>query len=202
MNFIKVPWSEGKWSNMPHSSTQKEGHLIAEAIEGSDYWEKTLYQFQHDNGHALLAPWEESEGIEVSFQLDSFTGLYDQAGLMLMYSPTQWIKAGIELNDGIPHLGAVVTNEHSDWSLGPVPEWAGSCVTIRASRFNDAVILRARTEEHPWRTIRVARFPFVTGKQAGPFFCAPTRSGFQVTFTRWLRTAPDKDLHTDPPIYR
>lgn len=42
-------------------------YLVVEAVEGSDYWEKTLYGFQHDSGHALLAHWEDSEAIEVSF---------------------------------------------------------------------------------------------------------------------------------------
>ncbi|MDQ0195064.1 DUF1349 domain-containing protein [Paenibacillus wynnii] len=200
MSFTSIPWNLGSWSNDPKSIRIEGNTLIVEAAEGSDYWEKTLYQFQHDNGHALLAPWEDSDGVEVSFKLDSLTELYDQAGIMLWYSPTQWIKAGIEINDGIPHLGAVVTNEYSDWSLSPIPDWAGKMVTLRASRFNDAVILRARTEEHPWRTIRVSRFPFTTGKKAGPFLCAPTRSGFQVAFTRWLSTRTDEDLHIDPPI--
>ncbi|MEK3699395.1 DUF1349 domain-containing protein [Paenibacillus sp. FSL R10-2199] len=195
-----VAWQDGAWSNEPVSSRVVAGALVAEAAEGSDYWQKTMYGFQHDNGHALLAPWGDAEAIEVSFSLDGFTELYDQAGIMLWYSEEVWIKAGIELNDGIPHVGAVVTDGYSDWSLSPVPEWTDEVITLRASRMKDAVILRARTENHPWRTIRVARFPYVTGKQAGPFLCAPTRPGFQVTFTRWAASAPDTDVHTDPPV--
>ncbi|MFC3746876.1 DUF1349 domain-containing protein [Paenibacillus sp. GCM10012306] len=201
MSVNNIPWSSGTWTVAPKSANT-EGHTLnVEAVEGSDYWEKTLYEFQHDNGHALLAPWEDDQGVEVTFRLDSFTELYDQAGLMLWHSPTQWIKAGIELNDGVPHIGAVVTDDYSDWSLSPVAEWAGETVTIRASRSNDAVIIRARTEHHTWRTIRVARFPYLTGKQAGPFLCAPTRAGFQVVFTAWRHTEPDEALHTDPPTF-
>ena len=120
---------------------------------------------------------------------------------MLWHGEQQWIKAGIELNDGVPHIGAVVTDTYSDWSLSPVPEWTGEVITLRASQMKDAVILRARTEIHPWRTIRVARFPSESGRQAGPYLCAPTRAGFRVTFTRWAATAPDADVHTDPPIH-
>ncbi|KHL93430.1 hypothetical protein QW71_23630 [Paenibacillus sp. IHB B 3415] len=195
-----VAWQDGAWSNEPVSSRVVAGALVAEAAEGSDYWQKTMYGFQHDNGHALLAPWEDAEAMEVSFSLDGFTELYDQAGIMLWHSEEVWIKAGIELNDGIPHVGAVVTDGYSDWSLSPVPEWTGEVITLRASRMKDAVILRARTENHPWRTIRVARFSYEAGKQAGPFLCAPTRPGFQVTFTRWAACAPDTDVHTDPPV--
>lgn len=194
-----VNWQSGVWSNEPVSAKVLDGAFIVEAAEGSDYWEQTMYGFQHDNGHALLASWEDSEAVEVSFSLQGFTELYDQAGIMLWHSSTEWIKAGIELNDGVPHIGAVVTDEYSDWSLSPVPEWTGGVVTIRASRLNDAVVIRARADNHPWRTIRVARFPYETEKKAGPFVCAPTRAGLQVTFTRWAYTAPDKDIHVDPP---
>ncbi|OKP73061.1 hypothetical protein A3842_22230 [Paenibacillus sp. P3E] len=194
-----VDWLSGDWSNHPVSAEVQDGVFVVTAAEGSDYWEKTMYGFQHVNGHALLAPWEDSDAVEVSFSLHGFTELYDQAGIMLWLSPEVWIKAGIELNDGVPHIGAVVTDVYSDWSLSPVAEWAGEVVTVRASRMNDAVVIRARTENHPWRTIRVARFPYETGKKAGPFVCAPTRSGLKVTFLRWVNTAPDTDIHADPP---
>lgn len=81
------------------------------------------------------------------------------------------------LNDGIPQLSAVVTDGYSDWSLAAVPEWVG---------------------EEVWRTVRVARYPYPTGNQAGPYTTSPTREGFEVTFTRWSFTRPDQDLHTDP----
>ncbi|MNI44607.1 hypothetical protein D3C73_989880 [compost metagenome] len=158
-----------------------------------------MYEFQHDNGHALLAEWREGTAVEVSFSAASLTELYDQAGLMLWHSPTQWIKAGIELNDGVPNVGAVVTDDYSDWSLSPVPEWAAETVTIRASRLKDAVILRARAGTEPWRTLRVARFPYESAVQAGPMICAPTRAGLSATFTRWVSTLPDTDVHEEPP---
>jgi len=194
-----VPWSAGTWSNAPAASREENGLLIVAAKRGSDYWEKTLYEFEHRDGHALLAEWEDGDAIEVGFRLDSLTELYDQAGLMLWRGREQWIKAGVELNDGVPHLAVVATDGYSDWSLAPVPEWTGKEVTIRASRMKDAVIIRARAGSEGWRTVRVARFPYATGKQAGPFACAPTRDGLEVAFTRWARTAPDAELHADPP---
>ncbi|WP_025686417.1 DUF1349 domain-containing protein [Paenibacillus maysiensis] len=195
-----ISWNAGIWTNPPVLSLQEGQFLQVEASEGSDYWEKTLYGFERSSGHSLLAVWERDSAIEVTFQLDSFTELYDQAGIMLQQGPGKWIKAGIELNDGIPQLAVVVTDGYSDWSLSPVPEWVGDHVTIRASRIQDAVVIRARTDHHGWRTVRVARFPYESGQQAGPFICAPTRAGFQVTFTRWISTEPDSDIHTDPPL--
>ncbi|MGF9695880.1 DUF1349 domain-containing protein [Paenibacillus sp. MABNR03] len=193
--------SDARWTTEPVATRTEGERFIVQAQEGSDFWEKTFYGFCHQNGHALLAPWDESKAVEVTFDLSSFTELYDQAGLMLWHSKEQWIKAGVEVNDGVVHIGAVVTDQFSDWSLSPIPEWGGRLVTIRASYHNEAVVIRARTDEHPWRTIRVARFAYPTNKQAGPFLCSPKRAGFEVAFTQWRTTAPDEDLHADPPIY-
>lgn len=194
-----VAWSEGRWTTEPVSSRRVDEQLVVEAAQGSDFWEKTLYGFQRGSGHALLTAWDEHNAVEVSFQLRGFDDLYDQAGVMLFRSSSQWIKAGVELNDGIPHVGAVVTDGHSDWSLAPVPEWSGRVVTLRASRSKDAVILRATATGEPWRTIRVARFEPGASAQAGPFVCAPKRAGLKVTFTRWAFEEPDAELHWEPP---
>jgi uncharacterized protein len=123
---------------------------------------------------------------------------YDEAGVLLWTSSSQWIKAGVKINDGVPSVGAVVTDEYSDWSLAPVPKWQGSTVTIRASRSKDAVIIRATATGQSWRTIRVARFNPGRPVQAGPFLCAPERAGLEVCFKRWCFTEADPELHWNP----
>lgn len=196
----RMEWEEGNWINSPLYA-RKEGDFLKVAPEkGRDFWKKTLYGFEFEDGSALLSDWNNNSAVEVSFQLASFTELYDQAGILLYQGPEQWIKAGIEINDGIPQLSTVVTDGYSDWSLAAVPEWVDKEVTLRASIIKDAVIIRARTEHHAWRTIRVARFPHTSGNQAGPYTCSPTREGFEVTFTRWHFTERDQDLHSDPPV--
>jgi len=196
----RIEWNTGTWLNKPQSFQDEGDKLKVVPEKGRDFWKKTLYGFEFEDGAALLNDWDPNTAVEVSFKLDSFTELYDQAGLLLYHGPGQWIKTGIEFNDGIPQLSAVVTDSYSDWSLAAVPEWAGEEITLRASIKKDAVIIRARTEKHEWRTIRVARFPYPTDNQAGPFTCSPTRAGFEVTFTSWNLTSPDEDLHVDPPV--
>jgi uncharacterized protein len=191
-------WGEGTWTRPPRSIQRSELGLRVEAEEGSDFWQTTLYGFQHDDGHALLAPFPSAGAVEVSFDLADLTDLYDQAGLLLWTGSDQWIKAGVEVSDGIPHLGAVVTNGQSDWSLAPVPDWRGTA-TLRISELSAAVIIRARTDDIGWRTIRVAPMPLGQSLLAGPMLCAPTRAGLQVTFRSWRTTPPDADLHADPP---
>lgn len=121
VNFTNL--ERGSWTTEPVYTQHDGERLIVQAQEGSDFWEETFYGFCHRNGHALLAPWDGEQAVEVSFDLSSFTELYDQAGLMLWHGEHQWIKAGVEVNDGIVHVGAVVTDQFSDWSLSPVPEW-------------------------------------------------------------------------------
>lgn len=194
-----LAWEDGAWTNEPIAVRRAGTALVVEAAKGSDFWEKTLYGFERASGHALLAPFPEQSAVEVSFELRGFDALYDQAGVMLWGSRTQWIKAGVEINDGVPCVGAVVTDGYSDWSLAPVPEWHERVVTIRASRTKDAVIVRATAAGQPWRTIRVARFAPVAAAQAGPLVCAPERAGLQVRFTRWAASEPDHELHWLPP---
>ena len=60
---------------------------------------------------------------EVCFVVD-YGEQFDQAGLLVRADAHSWIKAGVEVSDGELQVGAVVTREASDWSLGPVPHWA------------------------------------------------------------------------------
>lgn len=88
-----------------------------------------------------------------------------------------------------------MTLGRSDWSVRPVPEWAGREVTVRASRSGDAVTVRARVDGGAWELVRVAPFPEDAEVAAGPFCCAPTRSGLVVRFRSWRVGAADGALH-------
>ena len=190
-----VAWESGSWTTAPVSSSILDGALAAEAAEGSDAWLRTAYGFTHDNEHALLAPLEVGESMEVGFHGD-FTGEFDQAGVFVRADAERWVKAGVESADGHLGLGAVVTNGASDWSVGHVDEWAGRGLILRVSRWADALIIRARSaEDEHWRLVRLAPFPGDVAVAAGPFLAAPTRSGLVVTFTSWTRGAADAEIH-------
>ena len=202
MTRQRVDWAAGRWTREPAGTRLDGGTLVVAASEGSDYWRTTHYGFVHDDGHGLLGEWPADAAVEVTFESSSLTALYDQAGVLLYAGPEQWVKAGLELSDGVLHLGAVVTNGVSDWSMAPVPDWAGQRITIRASRggvAGDAVTIRARTETSGWRSVRVA--PFTAGAaSAGPLVCAPMRGDLEVRFTEWALAPADRDLHEDPPL--
>lgn len=193
-SLTTVPWSAGTWTTPPAAAVATEEGLRVTAIEGSDAWRRTAYGFVHDDAHALLAPLPPGAALEVTFVAD-LAGQFDQAGAMLRVDAETWVKAGVELADGTPQVGAVVTRGRSDWSVRPVPGWAGRPVTVRLSRGDDAVTVRARVADEPFGLVRVAPFPAGASAGAGPYCCAPTRPGLEILFTAWCTGPADAALH-------
>ncbi len=191
---VRVPWSAGHWTHPPVSAREDGEALLVEAVEGSDAWRHTAYGFVHDSEHALLAPLPAGTAVEVDVAV-AYDQLFDQAGLLVRASAEAWVKAGVEVSDGVAQVGAVVTRGSSDWSLAPVSEWAGRVVTVRASRFGDALVVRAHAEGEPWRLVRVTPFEVDAPLEAGPYCCAPSRAGLVVRFLGWRTTAADAALH-------
>ena len=189
-----VPWSAGSWTTAPVAVADDGPELLVTAARGSDAWRHTAYGFVHDDAHALLAPLSAPGAVEVVFDAD-WGEQFDQAGLVLRAGPETWLKAGVEVSDGVLHVGAVVTLGRSDWSMAPVPGWAGRRVTVRASRSGDAVTVRARVDDEPFRLVRVAPFPEELRAAAGPYCCAPTREGLVVRFRSWAVGPADGSLH-------
>ncbi len=192
------PWTDGTWLNPPVATAADGEDLLVTAAEGNDFWRTTAYGFIRDSGHALLADLATGSAMEVSFVAD-LTEPYDQAGLFVRVDESHWIKAGIEVSDGEPHLVAVATRDVSDWSLAPAPGWSGEHVTVRASRSGDAIAIRARAGTGPWRLMRLAPLDPDVVATAGPLVCGPMRPDLTVRFTGWRTGPADVDVH-DPGL--
>ncbi|MDG4841337.1 DUF1349 domain-containing protein [Micromonospora sp. WMMD967] len=192
-----MEWSEGRWLHPPVRVEEgPAGELVVEPAAGSDLWRRTSYGFVHDDAPALLAPLPLGEAMEVSFRLD-FSAQFDQAGVLVRVDERTWTKAGVEMSDGESQLGAVVTREFSDWSVAPVPQWSGREVTVRVSRAGDALTVRARAGDEPWRLVRLTPLDPTVEAVAGPFCCAPSRAGLTVVFSGWRRGPADAALHPE-----
>lgn len=191
-----VEWEQASWLNPPSAALTDGRDLVVVTRDRSDFWRTTSYGFVHDDGHALLTGFPAGTAVEVTFVAD-FGELYDQAGVLVRVDEENWIKAGVEMSDGLPHLGAVVTRGVSDWSLAPVPDWAGRHVTVRVSRAGDAITVRARCDDMPWRMVRLAPLAPDTAALAGPFCCSPRREGLRVRFTRFTTGLADRALHAE-----
>jgi regulation of enolase protein 1 (concanavalin A-like superfamily) len=190
-----VEWAAGSWLRPPvRVESTPHGELRVEPAAGSDLWRHTSYGFVHDDAPALLAAFPVGSAVEVDFHLD-YTEQFDQAGVLVRVDDAHWVKAGVEVSDGQPQVGAVVTRGRSDWSVAPVPEWAGRAVTVRVSRAGDAVTVRARVAGEPWRLVRLAPLDPTATATAGPYCCSPSRGGLTVRFTGWRRGPADAALH-------
>lgn len=189
-----IAWATGSWTTPPVAAREVAGDLVVTAAEGSDAWRLTSYGFIHDTEHALVASFPNEAAVEVEFTA-AFSEQFDQAGIFIRASDRHWIKAGVELADGVPQVGAVVTNQRSDWSLAPVPSWRDHRILVRVSRSGDAVTIRTGIAGEALQLIRVIPLDPEVEVVAGPFVCAPSRAGLEVTFHAWRQTAPDESLH-------
>lgn len=128
-----VEWSVGEWINPPTRVEIRDDKLLVWTERESDLWRVTSYGFIHDTGHGLVTPIEEGQACEVTIEVN-YEAPFDQAGLLLWSDDSHWVKAGIEWTDGQAHIGAVVTNEVSDWSATPAPHLAEGPLVVRMSR--------------------------------------------------------------------
>ena len=185
--------AHSEWLNEPSWRTDGT-QLEMEAAEGSDLWRHTGYGFVRDSGHALLQRIEPGQACEVDV-LATMAEQFDQAGLLARVDESAWLKAGLERADGRLGLSTVVTDGRSDWSTGPVDEWAGAWVRIRLSVGPDRLTVRARPEGGEWRLVRLAAFDPSRTIRVGPYCCAPSRAGYVARFRDLSITSADSSLH-------
>jgi uncharacterized protein len=191
---MRIPWNEGTWTHDPANVTEHGDSLSVTAVHESDAWRHTAYGFVHDTEHALVRPLEVGRAVEVDFRCN-YSGTFDQAGIFLKFDDEHWIKTGVEISDGHPMLGGVVTMERSDWSTGPVPDWMDHIVTMRLSRWSESVLVRARVDGGEFHLVRLAPTPPDQPAVAGPFLCAPTNPQLTVEFLEWREVDADAAIH-------
>ncbi|HAC89673.1 MAG TPA: DUF1349 domain-containing protein [Planctomycetaceae bacterium] len=165
----------------------------------SDFWQRTHYGFQADNGHLLYLSTSDA------FQIDTCVKLYpqhqyDQAGLMIWISSDCWIKTSVEFElEGFNHLGAVVTNHgYSDWSTQPI-DHSILQIWFRLTLKGNDVTAESSLDGQQWQQLRVA--PLLghqhgTPIRCGLYACSPKAAGFCVDF-KHLRYTPLR-THSEP----
>jgi hypothetical protein len=162
--------------------------LWMEPAAGTDFWRKTHYGFEVDNGHVLAcaAPRDRAWVLTTHVRFAP-VHQYDQAGLMVRVSPTCWLKASVEYEpDGPSRLGAVVTNGgYSDWST---QDWPVNLreVWLRVRReIGGDYIVESTRDTAQWTQIRVAHLmedADGAAIRAGLYACSPKGAGFRAEF--------------------
>jgi len=180
-------WAGLAWTTPPaEAAVRADGSLTARSAAKTDFWQRTFYGFQRDDGHALLAPRGGDFTATLTFE-GRYRELYDQAGLMLWSGPANWIKFGVELTDGRTHLSVVVTDGASDWSAQPIG--LDGPLTVRATRLGTALLLQHGSDADGWHMARLAPIT-AADVSVGPYLCSPERAGFQASFLRLAVTDP------------
>lgn len=111
-----------QWIHEPKQYKIEAGRVEITTQPGTDYWQKTYYNFQNDKAPILYVELDEDFTIEVQ-NLWKFNKLYDQSGIMLYQDSDNWFKLGCEYeNEKIIRLGSVATSlGYSDWATTDIP---------------------------------------------------------------------------------
>ena len=190
-------WQEMQWLNSPPRHDVKEGTLALETGHETDFWQKTYYGFQRDNGHFLHVSQQGEFTAETAFT-GCYEALYDQAGLMIRKDAMNWMKCGIEYTDGVCHFSTVVTTSgQSDWSAFELGHQKGP-LGVKVSRLGDSLFVQYRMDpDSQWKMARLAFFPAdMDPVDVGIFACSPQRAGFKAGFHHFSLREPDsRDIH-------
>lgn len=183
------------WRNPPPDyALTANGLTLATAAE-TDYWQRTHYGFQVDNGHHLATPLT-GDFILSTKVVAAPKHQYDQAGLLVWYSAECWLKTAVEFEPDQPsRLGAVVTNHGwSDWSTQDLPSQYGAAWFRIVSKGPDYTVYAgtgdpADAQPAMWSQIRLAHLHGGGTPKGGVYACSPKAAGFTATFA-WLEIKP------------
>ena len=170
------------WFNRPVDFQVDNGLHITTGPE-TDFWQRTHYGFQNDNGHALLCDMSGDFSMETAVRF-TFKNRYDQCGLLLRLDTENWIKFSTEYETPqLSMLGSVVTNlGYSDWATTELDGDPGQ-MWYRISKNGPDFLLQASNDGRKWQQQRVAHLhaPCET-IQAGLYACTPVDGRFSCTF--------------------
>ncbi|MDR5836878.1 DUF1349 domain-containing protein [Caballeronia sp. LZ034LL] len=181
-----------QWINEPAQWKLDGSTLHVTTDASTDFWRKTHYGFVRDNGHVFAATVEGDFTAEVTVD-GAFSALYDQAGLMVRESAERWVKAGAEYNDGALTFSTVLTDGHSDWSLGARAD--AHRFRLRITVLENVLKVQCSADQKEWILMRLAPFPAHSGSgwHVGPMCCTPERGGLEVRFS---------DFKIGPPVVK
>ncbi len=163
---------------------KSSSQLVIQTDENTDYWKKTHYGFEVDNGHFLYT--ETDKNVRLTTKVKTKPkSKYDQAGLMMRFSEDIWIKTSLEyIPNGLSKLGAVVTNHgYSDWSSQNV-DYNYEYLYFRISRIGQNCYVDFSSNWVEWYQIRIAHLdiPEHSFVKVGLYACSPQGKHQEVRF--------------------
>jgi len=176
------------WFNEPKKWSSDSSTITVHTDGKTDFWRKTHYGFERDNGHfySRSLPGDQSFTVTVNVR-GKYNTLYDQGGLMVRIDEKNWIKCGVEYVDGNQFASVVVTvNGWSDWSIVSIN--SPDVLRLRVKREKEAVHIEyAEGENGEYKMMRLAYFPVIDKSQSlmvGIMCASPGEDtqGFDINF--------------------
>lgn len=179
--------SPGKWLNEPRKWSRKGATIHITADPKTDFWRKTFFGYITDNGHMLYRP-VSGDFVSTVRVSGDYATLYDQAGLMVRYDESTWMKCGVELVGGRQTVSTVFTRDYSDWSTVPLPD-APDALWIRVARKGGALTVSYSRDGKSFEEVRQGWLTPAHTVNVGLMCAAPEGSGFEARFDEWTTAA-------------
>ena len=189
---VATDWEGFCWRNAPPAHAIKAGGVSLLTGSKTDFWQRTHYGFQRDNGHCLLKRLSGDFTLQVRTAFEP-NAQYDQCGLLARIDTDNWIKCSMEYET--PHLsrlGSVVTNfGFSDWASQDIDS-APKSMWYRMSGTGQDFLLEASPDGNVWQQLRVTHMHSHKDTiDAGIYACSPVGHGFPCAFDN-IRIGPSE----------
>lgn len=178
------------WLNEPQDYFFEDGLWLVTQPQ-TDFWQRTHYGFERDDGHCLLTTLAGDFTIATRTQFAPLAQ-YDQCGLMARLDRDNWIKCSTEYESpSLSRLGSVVTNlGFSDWATQDVTAPVRSVSYRLSKRGQDFLIEYAldnssaeTRHEQMWHQMRIAHLHQpIASIEVGIYACSPVGKGFRCHF--------------------
>ena len=186
INF-KLTDLELEWLNKPKSFKIEKDKISIITEPFSDFWQKTYYGFQNNNGSALVAKIEEEYfSFIVKTDFDS-KQRFDQCGVIVYQDSENWFKASSEYeNDTFQRLGSVVTNNgYSDWATTDISA-THKTIYYRLSRRAKDFCIESSFDGINYKQMRIFHlFSSSETINVGIYACSPENSSFCANFSEF-----------------
>ncbi len=195
----KVELSKFEWISQPAKFGFETNQLTIITEPETDFWQRTYYGFQNDNGHAFVKAVEGDFTFVVKTEFEPVSQ-YDQCGIILYQGSENWVKGSVEYeNNQYARLGSVVTNlGYSDWASTDIPSDITS-MWYRFSRKGQDFCLENSLDGETYQQMRIFHmYTPINVARVGVYACSPMKSSFKAVFSKFSLgdcTWPDHQIN-------
>jgi len=174
------------WYNQPKYDV-KNNRIHIVTSPNTDFWQKTHYNFERDNGHCLLT--KVKNDFSISVRTEFFPEKqYDQCGLIIRIDSENWVKTSIEFEtENHSRLGSVVTNFcYSDWATIDINSKINEMWYRIQSKQKD-ILIEYSNDGILWKQLRITHLHNKFHElDVGIYACSPMNSCFEAIFDNFI----------------